>query len=443
MDSLHEVTNHTFYNFYRRGPFKFCSFRKEDMACKEPTLRKSFTIQKQEAFCACVYGMNEYLATGLSNGTVMLLPTKPDNKVRKWIGHRGPVTCMASCGRDPHLVSGGSDGTVRLWVGNDVGDSMALNIGEQEIVSLALSNKYDRLLVTDASGAPTLWDPRHCAKITDLEEDSSLVNSVSLSSDGLVALTGSSSGEFKLFDLRSGQVSHSFNTNIAITATSVRQTGSAIAVGCEDGTVVLWDCRTQAVLNDSPLHRKTVTSLDFHPSKPMLLTSSADGAITVCDSDSRGLLYTLQCHTSAVYNASWSADGTTFSSVGADNRVVMWDEPVVDYVAPIPEVVDRTKVRSPVKQRLTRFNEPIPRDEPAPLEPEIDMKIPVKCEEVDQMKKYVSMMHSVTDQIANMSKMLSKIEARMNAMDEQIAILEVQKRKQAKKVLQAKARAQE
>ena len=41
-----------------------------------------------------------------------------------------------------------------------------------------------------------------------------------------------------------------------------------------------------------------------------------------------------------------------------------------------------------------------------------------------------------------MSKMLSKIEARMNAMDEQIAILEVQKRKQAKKVLQAKARAQ-
>ena len=117
------------------------------MACKEPTLRKSFTIQKQEARCACVYGLSEYLATGLSNGTVMLLPTKPDNKVRKWIGHRGPVTCIASCGRDPHLVSGGADGTVRLWVGNDVGDSMALNIGEQEIVSLALSNKESVVLV--------------------------------------------------------------------------------------------------------------------------------------------------------------------------------------------------------------------------------------------------------------------------------------------------------
>jgi hypothetical protein len=45
-------------------------------------------------------------------------------------------------------------------------------------------------------------------------------------------------------------------------------------------------------------------------------------------------------------------------------------------------------------------------------------------------------MHRVTDEIANLSKTLSKIEGRMNVMDEQIGILEIEKRKQAKRVIQ-------
>jgi hypothetical protein len=57
-------------------------------AVKERTLRKSFTIQKQDALCACPYGESDYFAAGIFNGTVMLLPTQPQNKMRKWIGHR-------------------------------------------------------------------------------------------------------------------------------------------------------------------------------------------------------------------------------------------------------------------------------------------------------------------------------------------------------------------
>lgn len=415
---------------------------KEDSRfCKEPTLRKSFTIQKQEALCACVYGVNDYLAAGLSNGTVMLLPARPDKKVLKWVAHRGPVTCMSSCGNEPHLVTGSADGTVRLWTGNAQGDSLALNVSEQKVVSVAVSRKYDTLIASDSTGGASLWDPRHCSKTADLETGNTFVNSVSLSSDGMLALTGSANGEFRLFDLRSGQVAHAYSTGVSCTATSVRQTGSVIAVGCENGVVLLWDCRTQKVINDTPLHSSRVTSLDFHPSKPMLLASSTDGAISVCDSDTRGLLYTLQCHTAAVHNARWSVDGTTFSSVGADNRVVMWDEPVIDYTAPIPELVDRTKPRHAEPQNLTRFNEPIPRREAPPPLPEVEVAQPVRVEEADGMRRYVAMMHSVTDQIANLSKMLSKIEGRMNVMDEQIAMLEVQKRRQAKKVLQTRGQA--
>jgi WD40 repeat protein len=269
--------------------------------------------------------------------------------------------------------------------------------------------------------------------LCDLESDNFCVSNVALSADGLLALTGAASGEFRLYDVRSGDITYSHNLGDAVTATAVRQTGSAIAVGLASGVVMLWDTRTQKILNDSLLHRDQVTSLDFHPSKPLLIAASADRAITVCDGDTRDLLYTLQCHTAGVRGVRWSVNGAAFSSVGMDNRVILWDEPVVDYPQPQPPVVDRTKPRSPTRQKLTKFNDPIPRTAPPSQEPEVAIEPPV---EEDQMKHYVTLMHRLTDEIANLSKTLSRIEGRMNVMDEQIAILEIEKRKQAKRVLQ-------
>jgi len=170
----------------------------------------------------------------------------------------------------------------------------------------------------------------------------------------------------------------------------------------------------------------------------MLLAASVDGAISVCETAARGLMYTLKCHTAAMYSARWPVDGTGFSSAGVDNRVVLWDEPVIDYIPPVPELVNGTKPRSPERRRLTRFNEPIPREEPLPPQPGVATHKPLRGDREDAMRRYVRMMHSVTDQIANLLKMVAKIEARMNVIDEQIAIVEVQKRRQAKRVLKAR-----
>ena len=406
------------------------------MACKEPTLRKSFTIQKQNALCACPYGDFQYLATGLSNGTVTLLPVNPELKVKRYVGHRAAVTCISSCTNMPNLVTGSVDGTVRLWAGNEEGDSVTINPESGEIISLGISSKYDRLIISGADGTPTIYDPRYCKHLATLDTHPSGVTCCGLSSDGLVAVTGSLDGFFRLFDIRSGVLTHSYQCGDPVTAVSLRQTGSAIAAGTNNGTVLLWDSRTQTILNDTLLHENKVTSLAFHPSKSLLLTASEDGHIGICDGDTRSLIFTLQCHTSSVRNVAWSVDGRFFSSVGADNRIVLWDEPVVDIEHHIPEIINKNKVRSPTKQKLGKFNEPLPKVPQPPPEPEIGVKIPIQCEEADRMKKYISMMHQITDQIANLSKMLSKVESRMNAIDEQIEILEVEKRKQAKKALQ-------
>jgi hypothetical protein len=55
---------------------------------------------------------------------------------------------------------------VPIWIGNEEGNLMAVEIGDREVASLAPSSKFDRLLVVDAGGRPTVWDPARCAKLS-------------------------------------------------------------------------------------------------------------------------------------------------------------------------------------------------------------------------------------------------------------------------------------
>ncbi|EAY14905.1 hypothetical protein TVAG_380150 [Trichomonas vaginalis G3] len=398
---------------------------------REATVRKSLIIQKGEILCSCPYGDSSYVAAGLSSGIINLFPCNGSKKVIKLNGHKGAITCLETCMKDPYLASGSVDGTVRLWVGNEQRDSTSIKLGETPISSIALSDKFDKLLVS-SENTVSIWDPAHCSKIIDLEQHPNHISSVSLSSDGLVALTGSFDGTFRLFDLRSGTIANKLDIGNPITSTSIRQTGTAVACGCENGNVFLWDTRTQAFLNKDPLHHGAVTSIDFHPSKFLLLTASTDNLIGICDADNRNLYFTLKCHTAPINYARWSYDGTTFSTSGEDHRVVLWNEPIIRKTEPVMIKVPPKKRKI---ERLGKFNETLEQDpEPLPQSP-IQASNTVNVGSNTGIKKYVAIMHKITDQIVALSKTMSALEAQMDSMDQQIAILEAEKRAQAKKAI--------
>ena len=399
---------------------------------REPTLRKALSIPKKGILCSTPYGTGNFLAGGLTDGVVNLFPCDGSKKVYKLVGHKGPVTCIQSCFTQPYLASGSVDGTVRFWVGNEQGDSTAITVDDSPVHSISLSQKFDKIIVATDSPSPSLWDPRYCKKIIDLEEHDDIINSCSISTDGLVALTGCSDGTFRIFDLRTGSVANHIEVNSPITATSIRQTGTAVAIGCDNGYVYLWDTRTQAFLNKEPLHHGPVTAVDYHPTKSFLLTASADSTICVCDADDRRLLYTLKCHTAPVNSVRWSIDGTTFSSSGEDRRIVLWDEPIVPKTEP-PVIKLAPKKRK--IEKLDKFNNKLDSDpEPEPTSP-IPKGNMVEVEDTTGRKKYVAILHKITDQIVSLSKTMSSIEAQMNVMDERIKILEAEKRRQAKKAI--------
>ena len=100
--------------------------------------------------------------------------------------------------------------------------------------------------------------------------------------------------------------------------------GTCVASAGGDGTIKVWDVRTNTLVQHYASHGGCVNSLDFHPSGNFLISTSADGTIKVYDLREGHLYYTLHGHEGATSCASFSPAGDFFASGGADEQVMVW-----------------------------------------------------------------------------------------------------------------------
>lgn len=59
-------------------------------------------------------------------------------------------------------------------------------------------------------------------------------------------------------------------------------TGSAIAAASTDGSVKIFNLKTNNLLQDYNLSDKAITKAKFHPNGDFMLTASKDGTMKVC-----------------------------------------------------------------------------------------------------------------------------------------------------------------
>ena len=60
-------------------------------------------------------------------------------------------------------------------------------------------------------------------------------------------------------------------------------TGTCIATGLSDGSVKLWDCRVNRLLQSYHSHEASVNSLAFHPGGEILISASNDSTVKIHD----------------------------------------------------------------------------------------------------------------------------------------------------------------
>ncbi|GAA2282837.1 hypothetical protein GCM10010415_60180 [Streptomyces atrovirens] len=240
-------------------------------------------------------------------------------------GHTGSVRAVAWTGDNRHLVSGGGDGTVRVWdvrsrrQVREFSDGAAVRAVTvvPDTGVIVWGNAQGELTRVNGVHAPSLLADRHGKRI----------NSLVASEDGKVLLSVSDDGVVKQFDTTSRNAApvRSVPLGRRLYSAALTADGGQAAVAGETGSLWLLDPksgRTVQLKNDK---REAVWALAFTPDGRRLVAGEWDGGVTVWDTETRRKVAGLEGLTDSVVDVSVSADGRFVAAAGQDDVAVVWD----------------------------------------------------------------------------------------------------------------------
>jgi len=138
----------------------------------------------------------------------MEIPAARDMKHRedstRLEGHQGKVTRLAVTPDSRQILSGGGDGTVRLWVVSSGGCAKVFEGHKSDVTGLAILPSGRQALSGGLDGTLRLWDMETGKAERIIEDEYDRITCLAVTPDGKAGLSGSDLGYLNLWDLASG-----------------------------------------------------------------------------------------------------------------------------------------------------------------------------------------------------------------------------------------------
>ena len=213
------------------------------------------------------------------------------SELQRLEGHRGRVTRLALTPDSRRILSGGGDGTIRIWEVASGRCSRALEGHKGDVTGLAILPSGKHVVSGGLDGTLRLWNMGTGKAERIIEDEYDRIACLAVTPDGKAGLSGSDLGYFNLWDLASGarlrvfdrhpacadmnglisasNREFSYNDSLynyavaqtfdpetgaffghadAVTALAVTPDGRRAISGSRDNTLRLWDLKTGACL---------------------------------------------------------------------------------------------------------------------------------------------------------------------------------------------------
>ncbi|MGV4987815.1 WD40 domain-containing protein [Streptomyces sp. NRAIS3] len=147
---------------------------------------------------------------------------------------------------------------------------------------------------------------------------------ISYSPDGELLAVGSEDGGVLVADVATGLALRTLEGHTGrVYAVKFRE--RVLATGSSDGTVRLWDPVSGRCLHRLEIHPDGVWPVVLDAEGRLLATGDADGVVTVWDTASGTALHRLPGHTAPVYTVAFAPDDTTLVTGDGTAVVRLWD----------------------------------------------------------------------------------------------------------------------
>ena len=163
-------------------------------------------------------------------------------------------------------------------------------------------------------------------RLRDFLGHSGSVNTLAVTPDGKLLLTGGDDRTVRVWEVTSGKQLRSFQGHMQkVTAVSVRGDGRQVASASEDGAIRLWDLSTSDDHRALSEATEPVWAVAISPDGKKLAAAGGDKTIRIYDPDTGKLETTLTGHTAGITSLAFFPDNNRLLSAGGDRIVKVWD----------------------------------------------------------------------------------------------------------------------
>jgi WD40 repeat protein/serine/threonine protein kinase len=247
------------------------------------------------------------------------------------VGHPGGVTAVAFRPDGQRLVTGGKDGTARVWDADTGQEPFCLRGHRSQITAVAYAPDGQWLVTGSTDGTARLWDAASGRELRRLQrQNSGSVRAVAVTPDGKRVATGCDDGMARIWDAASGQELLTFTGHLGpVLAVAATPDGRRLVTGSGDKTARVWDAdsgRELLTLND---HMEDITAVAVSANGRLLVTGSGRSMVThqvkFWDAGSGRFLQSLPAKNGLIRSFTLTPDGKQLVTGNEDGLVRVWD----------------------------------------------------------------------------------------------------------------------
>ena len=195
-----------------------------------------------------------------------------------------------------------------------------------QVRSVAVTPDGTRAVSGSSDGSVRVWDLTAAREQAVLTGHTDWVRSVAVTADGTRAVSGSDDGSVRVWDLTAGHEQAVLTGHTRpVWSVAVTADGTRAVSGSDDGSVRVWDLvddREEATFTG---HTRPVWSVAITPDGTCAVSGSSDDSVRVWDLTAAREQAVLTGHTRPVWSVAITPDGTRAVSGSSDGSLRVWD----------------------------------------------------------------------------------------------------------------------
>jgi WD40 repeat protein/serine/threonine protein kinase len=278
------------------------------------------------------------LATADGKGNVEVWDAATGLLKHRFSGHRVGVWSITFSPNGQWLASAGTDQTVRTWDVASGQQLLTLKGHTMEVCRVAFHPDGSWLASSSADGTVRAWPATIGQEASVPQSHGDMVGGLAYKpADGARLASTAGDRTVTIWDVETGQVMGTLPyrllgppSPLSIPGEHVpvvySPDGSRIAAGGPDGTIPVWDTRTEQLLRQPRLHSHGVSALAYSPDGSWIASSAGqDKTVLVWEAATGRIVHELPGHTEPITGLAFSPDGGRLASASMDKTVRLWD----------------------------------------------------------------------------------------------------------------------